>query len=204
MLFNPVTIIKMARLSSLIYCSQQYPITITSSSICQLLPNERLVYFNDNKTTSVKMAISQNDHDKQVSIIFRGSETITDWKYNLQFLPKSLDKDHKKFWVHTGVHKQIYPNFDLYSNITEDIIKKVPEYDIYFTGHSSAAIQALLMAYLYSERTGREVNTIGFCGPPFINWKFRDQKQNFVKQQNVLPIWNTLAQNRWQSIQRTL
>ena len=70
-----------------------------------------------------------------VSIIFRGSETITDWKYNLQFLPKSLDKDHKKFWVHTGVHKQIYSNFDLYSNITENIIKKVPEYDIYFTGH---------------------------------------------------------------------
>ena len=97
MLFNPITVLKMAQLSSIIYCSQTFPplapppldLPIALGSSCKPLPNENIVYFNDNKTTAVKMAISKNDRDKHVSIIFRGSETITDWKYNLQFLPKA-------------------------------------------------------------------------------------------------------------------
>ena len=124
-------------------------------------------------------------------LFFRGTETLTDWKYNLQFLPRSLNSDHRDFLVHTGIHKQICPNFDTYSNITEAIIKKVPDYDIYFTGHSSAAIQALLMGYLYSERTNREVNAIGFCGPPFVNCKFRDHMEA-KKKMDILRITHSI------------
>lgn len=176
MLFNPVTILTMAKLSSMIYCHQDMPIFPDPSATASCLPieNENIVYFHENSTTAVQMAICQNDIDKRVSVVFRGTEAWTDWKYNLQILPKKLE-DHPGCRIHTGIYKQIYPNFDIYYNATEGIISELPDYEVFVTGHSSAAVHALLTAYLLSLRLDRTINTIGFCGPALINKKFRDK-----------------------------
>jgi predicted lipase len=105
-------------------------------------------------------------------VVFRGSESKTDWYYNLHLLKHKLND---KIKVHDGFYKQLTDN-DVYTKLVNQIktlLIKYPEFSIYITGHSSGGALSTLFGYMLSNEIEEDITIISFASPRVGNYEWK-------------------------------
>lgn len=137
--------------------------------------------FISDPETDIQVGITKSDNNKRISVVFRGSESKSDWYYDLMIAKKNIGNN---VWVHTGFYRQLHTN-----NVFETIVQKVnslleenPDYSVYVTGHSLGAALSTLFGYEYGITTDHKVCVVSFASPRVGNYKF---KQEFEARDNL-------------------
>jgi len=107
-------------------------------------PNGFVNTFISNIDTDIQVGIVLNNNN--ISIVFRGTDTATDWMYNCDFAKRHIELSdieiHKGFFDQLmSVYNELLYNIDI-------IINKIPNINIYITGHSAGGAHATILAYL--------------------------------------------------------
>lgn len=130
------------------------------------------MYINDKKT-DVQCGLIVSHADKQLKIIFRGSESYTDWWYNLQI--KKVKYNGVK--IHSGYLKQLLTSGvgDKLITHVKELLDKHPDYNIYITGHSAGAALSTIFSYLLSPVVTQQITVVSFASPRVGNKKWRNE-----------------------------
>lgn len=137
--------------------------------------------FIDNQDSCIQVAITICESQKRISVIFRGSESLTDWYYNLTFFKYKI-KDNIR--VHKGIYNQLFDNNTYQKLIIElnILFQKYPDFSIYLSGHSLGAGLSTLFGYLLSYETEKDINIFSFASPRIGNYYW---KQSFEIKSNL-------------------
>lgn len=144
-------------------------------------PDGKILKFFTN-SADLQCIVGENPHKKRYSIVFRGSEGILDWLYDLMVLKTTL---FGKVSVHRGFYKQLMNN-GTYGKITlfmNKLISKHPDWEWYISGHSIGAALSTLSGYLFARQFhAQRFTVVSLASPRVGNSHFRD---SFHKQQNL-------------------
>ena len=142
-------------------------------------------FFDDNctiMTEFTQVGIIINDKKKRICVVFRGTNCLTDWKHNLQFLQYSIKNN---ICIHKGYCKQMFAT-NLYTRIYSQLVKLLndyPDYKLFITGHSSGGALATFFGYLLSfELTDKQITIVSFASPRIGNLAF---KHDFESRTNL-------------------
>ena len=136
-------------------------------------PHGRVVDFISDEETDIQVAVTLSEVNKRICVVFRGSESSSDWYYDLMITKHNL---HDDVWVHKGFYQQLTKN-GTYDKLLESIKKLAddyPTYKIYITGHSLGAAFSTLFGYMLSrERSDKDIVVVSFASPIVgnANWK---------------------------------
>ena len=146
-------------------------------------PHGEVIEFISDEDTDLQVAITISEKNKRISIVFRGSESKSDWYYDLQIFKRKL---HDDVYVHKGFWNQLHIN-----NNYEKIKTKVDEllsqeenkdFEIFVTGHSLGAALSTLFGYEYSREIPQKVTVVSFASPRVGNGSWRNA---FDAQENL-------------------
>lgn len=147
-----------------------------------LAPNGKVHTFIDDPISDIQIGITINHDLKHFAIVFRGSESIKDWYYDLQVYKHNLKDD---IWVHSGFYNQLHTD-----NIHLCIIQKIkcildshPDFKIYVTGHSLGGALATLFGYMLSFEFDNLITVVSFASPRIGN---KPWKKSFESKQNLV------------------
>lgn len=113
---------------------------------------EMLKFFTN--STDLQCAVCKSSSKKKFAIIFRGSESILDWIYDLMIWKTECKHDNRTFGsVHSGFYNQIMKDdfFNNLRNLVEEQIKECPDYEWELAGHSAGAAHSILTGFLLSQ-----------------------------------------------------
>ena len=136
-------------------------------------------------STDLHVGITVSKSHKRITVVFRGSESKSDWYYDLSVLKTQL---HDNVYVHGGFHTQLHGE-DMYKNLCEEIFEVMKEhndYEVFITGHSLGAALSTLFGYeLSREEKMKEskVTIVSFASPRVGNLEFR---KSFDSQENLI------------------
>tara|TARA_E500000331_G_scaffold164754_1_gene159634 strand:+ start:242 stop:1231 length:990 start_codon:yes stop_codon:yes gene_type:complete len=144
-------------------------------------PKGQIHTFIDDPNSDIQVGITINHAEKHFAVVFRGSESIKDWYYDLQIY-KHKYKD--KIWIHSGFYNQLHTD-----NIHLCIISKVqcilnehPEYKLFVTGHSLGGALATLFGYILAHEFEVFVTVVSFASPRIGNYYW---KKSFEEKPNL-------------------
>ena len=187
-IINRRTIIEMFRLSELIYEINSAAVHVPTHGLEE--HNIQYGYSSDNiisfvsiEKTDVQYCISTNSVQKRTCIVIRGSNSFTDWMYNIQYKQAVIKNNIR---VHSGYLKLLFMD-NLYHRIYEQIntlVRQYPENDIFLTGHSAGGALATLLGYFLSkDLTAKQINVVSFASPRVGNYAF---KIDFMSRMNLV------------------
>lgn len=180
-----VTVIDMLLISQLMYDmnipTSNYNKSILNTSSLSL--HDRILTFITDEQTDVQCGITINDRDQRICAAFRGSNSLTDWYYNLMRGKKQIKND---IYAHNGFIKQLFTT-SIYNRMSTNIItllKQYPTYKLYITGHSSGGALSTLFGYFLSnEIPDIPINIVTFASPRVGNYAF---KCDFMSRPNII------------------
>jgi hypothetical protein len=135
-------------------------------------PSGRVCKFISHPKTDLQVGITLSEHNKRICVVFRGSESKTDWYYDLSIMKCRLRDD---IWVHSGFFKQLFEG-GVYRDILTEVQRLVaehPDYRVYVTGHSLGAALASLCGYELANDIENDVTVVSFASPRVGNWKWK-------------------------------
>ena len=138
-------------------------------------------FINDNNS-DLQVGVTTSEVNKRIVVVFRGSESRTDWMYDLMITKIRL---RDNVYVHQGFHRQLHENNN-YESLVEkvkELIEKYPDYEIYITGHSLGAALATLFGYELSHEIENNIKVISFASPRVGNQYFKtsyEAKENLT------------------------
>jgi len=147
-------------------------------------PNGKVMEFIDDTLTDFQAGITKSDSKKRFVVVFRGTESNTDWLYDF-LICKHNYKDNIR--VHSGFHRQLFSNSN-YFKLTSCLINllaqdEYKDYSVYITGHSLGGALATMYGYFLSkELCNNDVTVVSFASPRVGN---EDFKQDFDNQKNL-------------------
>jgi predicted lipase len=129
-------------------------------------PHGRVIDFISDEDTDLQVAITISEKTKRISIVFRGSESKSDWYYDLQFFKRQLHDDvyvHKGFWNQLHINE----NYEKIKKILDELlaIEENKDFEIIITGHSLGAALSTLFGYEYSREIPQKVTVVSFASP---------------------------------------
>ena len=107
-------------------------------------PNGSINTFISNNNTDIQVGIVLNNNN--ITIVFRGTDTVTDWMYNCDFAKRHIELSDIE--IHKGFFDQLMSVYDELINNINIIINRIPNINIYITGHSAGGAHATILAYL--------------------------------------------------------
>jgi predicted lipase len=107
-------------------------------------PNGSINTFISNNNTDIQVGIVLNNNN--ITIVFRGTDTVTDWMYNCDFAKRHIELSNIE--IHKGFFDQLMSIYDELLNNINIIMNKIPNLNIYITGHSAGGAHATILAYL--------------------------------------------------------
>lgn len=156
------------------------------SKLSKTSPKGKVVKFVSDPVTDIQAGVTISEMNKRITVVFRGSESKSDWYYDLMVLKKRiLDERYDDVYVHSGFYKQLHDT-DVYTQLVATIVELKdanPEYDIYITGHSLGAALSTLFGFEISHIFEEKINVISFASPRVGNKGFRkafDEKDNLL------------------------
>ena len=154
-------------------------------------PNGRVMDFIDDPDTDLQVGITKSDKQKRIIVVFRGTESMTDWGYDFRIFKKNIfsirNPSSKNISIHSGFHRQLFTN-DNYRKIVQTLQKilsyeEYKDYEIFSTGHSLGGALCTIFGYFLSKEIDNMVNIISFASPRVGNFGF---KQDFDNQKNLI------------------
>ena len=153
------------------------------SQILIQYPKGRVIQFISDELSDVQVGITINDDKQRICVVFRGSNSMIDWYYNLQSTQFTI-KDNIR--VHHGFCKQLFAT-NLYHRIVYQVqaqLRSFPQYDLFVTGHSAGGALSTLFGYLLSGDMPRQkINIVSFASPRIGNYDF---KCDFESRSNIV------------------
>lgn len=156
-------------------------------------PDDEFIEFIDCKETGLQSLIVKNNKEKQIYVIFRGTELELgsfDILANLLMFPKYLGEE---MYVHYGYYRQL-TKYNTHKKIIEKIkecLKENMDFKIVITGHSMGKILADTFTYysIISEPQwvfNNMISNYGFAGPKAGNTNFYNYINNHVSSYNFM------------------
>lgn len=146
----------------------------------------RVVFFLNNKKTDLQVGITVNDTQKRIIVVFRGSASLKNYRFNFKICKKTL---HDNVKVHSGFYHQLHNggSIDFINDKIFRLINLHPTYTVYCTGHSMGGSVATLYGYLLAKRKSPSLNVIviSFGSPRLGNKEFKD---TFESMQNLFHV----------------
>ena len=147
-------------------------------------PHGRVVKFISDKTTDIQVGITISETNKRICVVFRGSESKSDWYYDFMILKRKILHDtYADVHVHSGFYRQLHDT-GVYEKIVvtlKTLLHEHPDYDIYITGHSLGGALCTLFGFELSHEIDNHVSIVSFASPRVGNQAFKDafdSKQN--------------------------
>ena len=142
--------------------------------------------FISDKETDIQVGITINNKDKRICVIFRGSESLYDWYYDLHIGKHKLNEN---IMVHSGFYKQLHDT-NVYNTLVKEIkylLEINPNYSIYITGHSLGAALSTLFGYLLSFEIENDIIIVSFASPRVGNneWKISFENKKNIKHYRI-------------------
>lgn len=128
-------------------------------------PHGNVITFIDNSNSDLQCVITKSETKKRITVVFRGSESLSDWYYDLSFFKTYLEK--QKVYVHSGFYKQLTygHEFTKIKNTIKMELVKNPDYEIFVTGHSLGGALCTLCGFLLSYEIKNDIQVISFASP---------------------------------------
>lgn len=150
-------------------------------SLSKDCPHGNVIHFIDNSNSDLQCAITKSETKKRITLVFRGSESLSDWYYDLSIFKTYLKKE--KVYVHSGFYKQltIDNEYDKILNIIKEQLKLHPDYEFFVTGHSLGGALCTLCGFLLAHEIPNKVHVVSFASPRVGDSKWRkafDKKEN--------------------------
>ena len=185
------TVVDMLRLTTLVYkyndtSKQQtrvdeytriFGANAEYNSLLVKYPEARVVKFISDSETDVQVGITINESKRRISIVFRGTNSVADWRYNLQtkkmFVKSSLSGD---IHIHKGFCQQLFRTNLYYSifSLLQTLLRQNPEYELFVTGHSAGGALSTLFGYLLSgDMPSQKIQVVSFASPRIGNSAFK-------------------------------
>lgn len=140
-----------------------------------------------------------NEIDKEIIVVFRGSQYNDEWIKNLFFFEKEIEFDDEKHRIHSGIYNS-YINNNIDNNlinILKDLFNNYPNYRKIFTGHSKGNINCILLAFELNKKLNKNYiyDIFGFGSPPIFNYELGMTLQqnkniniyNIINDQDIIP-----------------
>lgn len=158
--------------------------------IAKSSPHGRILDFVTEKNTDLQCGITISHAKKRINVIFRGSESISDWYYDLQFFKHKLEPKYQSekgdVHVHVGFFKQLTnkSSYDEILLVLKEALEneEYKDYEIYTTGHSLGGALCTLFGYMLSHEIENKVTVVSFASPRVGNY---DWKESFDKKENL-------------------
>jgi len=146
------------------------------------VPSGKIYKFINDPDTDIQVGIAISEGKKRISVVFRGSESLSDWYYDFMVFKHNLQND---IYVHSGFYKQLNTN-----NVCEDLIDSIktilnehPDYDIYVTGHSLGGALSTLFGYILANKIENNVKVVSYASPRVGNYAW---KKSFESTKNLI------------------
>ena len=149
--------------------------------IAENVPTGKLHKFINDPDTDIQVGIAISEGKQRITVVFRGSESISDWYYDLMVFKQKLKDD---IYVHSGFYTQLTRN-SVYDELVESIkmlLKDHPDYNIYVTGHSLGGALSTLFGYMLANTVENNVNVVSFASPRVGNYEW---KKSFEETRNL-------------------
>ena len=134
-------------------------------------------------SADVQAAITKHDTKKQFCLVFRGTESITDCKFNLLYKKCHLENN---IYIRKGIYIQIYQD-DLLNQIKTAIssyIQNYPNWTWNISGHSIGGSLAIYSGYIFAKQWPNIKWTIATFGTPRVGNK--SFKNEFNQLKNII------------------
>jgi hypothetical protein len=150
--------------------------------VAEHAPNGKICCFIDDEHTDVQAGVTLSTMNKRISIVFRGSESRSDWYYDLMVTKHQLSDD---VYVHKGFHAQLTERgtYDKLKFHVQQLLEKYPDYNVYVTGHSLGGALSTLFGYMIAHEVNANVTVCSFASPRVGNYKWKesfDAKENLT------------------------
>ena len=155
----------------------------------EVSPLGEVELFLNNNTTCLQVGITKSDTNKRITVIFRGSESRTDWLYD--FMIKKI-KINKNICVHSGFFHQLHneDSFNIINNKLISLIHEYNDYDLYISGHSLGGALSTLYGFEFSQLVpDKIVNVLSFASPRVGDETFKNECMK-QKNLNILRVTN--------------
>lgn len=158
-------------------------------SIAESSPHGEILGFVNTAETDLQCAVTVSHAKKRMNVIFRGSESKSDWYYDLKIfkhqLPEKYQNDRNDIYVHLGFWEQLMNNgsYDQILKLVKEGLAEHSDYELFITGHSLGGALCTLFGYLLSHELLNKVTVVSFASPRVGNetWKIAyDTKQNLI------------------------
>tara|TARA_B100000963_G_scaffold361975_1_gene401504 strand:- start:554 stop:1480 length:927 start_codon:yes stop_codon:yes gene_type:complete len=162
--------------------------------LSRISPLGKVELFENNEISDLQAGVTKSDLNKRICVVFRGSQSNIDWKYNIMTRKKYFNyidypKNEGKIGIHSGFYEHLHMG-ESYKNIDNTVfklIKKYPNYEIYITGHSLGGALCTLYGYELSQKVNKKINVISFASPRLGNKWFKKKVEN-IDNLNILRI----------------
>jgi predicted lipase len=144
-------------------------------------PYGQVVQFFEDEHTDLQAGITISHTKERICVVFRGSESLTDWYYDLMINKKRL---HDNVYVHKGFYNHIIGQYDSIKARVHDLLEMYPNYKLCITGHSLGAASCLIVGYMLSKSFTCQVIVITFASPRVGNSNFKKAVDNQVNLQH--------------------
>ena len=144
-------------------------------------PLGKVEKFVSDEDTDLQVGITVSEKNKRLSVIFRGTESYTDWKYDLMITKRKLEGN---IYVHSGFYQQLFKNhnFEKIKSKLLILLLEHPDYEINIIGHSLGGALSTLFGYLLAKSIKNKVTVITLGSPRVGNSYF---KSDFDAQSNL-------------------
>ena len=142
------------------------------NELCAESPEGSVVKFINDIETDLQAAITISHRHRRISVIFRGTESLSDWYYNLIiFKIWILDK----VYVHRGFYKQLTKNnaYEDLASTLKSLLIEYPDYKIYVCGHSLGSSLASLFGFMISHEIENHITVISYAGPRVGDYRWK-------------------------------
>lgn len=158
-------------------------------SIAQSSPHGEILGFVNDSKTDLQCAVTISHSKKRINVIFRGSESKSDWYYDLKIFKHKLEEkfqnDDNSVYVHLGFFEQLMNNgsYDKILKLVKEGLSEHGDYELFITGHSLGGALCTLFGYLLSCELLNKVTVVSFASPRVGN---EDWKNTFDNKENLI------------------
>jgi hypothetical protein len=149
------------------------------SEVAKCVPNGKICRWISDDETDLQVGVTLSEGKKRISIVFRGSESRSDWYYDFMIVKKGLIINgvtkSPSVNVHSGFLAQLMTN-DVYATLlvtVKKLLDENPDYEICVTGHSLGGALSTLFGFMISHEIDNKVTVISFASPRVGDWQWK-------------------------------
>ena len=133
-------------------------------------PESEFIKFIKNKT-NLHCLITENKHDKTYTIIFKGTNKIINWFYNIKTDKMKISDG---IYVHRGFYLQLLDE-NVIRQIEKIMLNSPKDYKWIFCGHSAGGAHSIITSYFLAKKyPHRNISTYTFASPRVGNMNFAE------------------------------